>query len=306
LPSQGILLAGLVEPYLESRRPHLVATVLEQEGRFLKRFIDFLSTQDVVELGAIAEEHVARYLVELRSLPGRRGPVSDSFLQQAMQAVRTFLVWARKSGLLLEDFSQLPIPKRVDRVRQVPTEDEMRRLLELSNQDEPLGARDRLLLELLYVLGLRAGECAGLDLGSIDLVARTLSVVGKGGHKRLLPLSPKLYEVLVRYLEQARPRLAGADEQALLVGSTTGRRLEVQSVRRRVRAYGKRLGLSLHPHQLRHACATHLLEGGADPIYIARLLGHERLCTTSRYARVRNRELWLEHRRCHPRALGSK
>ena len=80
-------------------------------------------------------------------------------------------------------------------------------MLELPDQARSVGSRDRLILELLYVLGLRAGECVALDLDSTDLVARTLTVVGKGGHQRLLPLSPRPYEALLHYLEKSRPRL---------------------------------------------------------------------------------------------------
>ena len=88
-----------------------------------------------------------------------------------------------------------------------------------------------------------------------------------------------------------------------MLSSITGRRLGKLSVFLRVRGYGRQLGLELHPHQLRHACATHLLEGGANPVYIARLLGHKRLDSTGRYARVRALELAREHRRCHPRGV---
>ena len=130
-------------------------------------------------------------------------------------------------------------------------------------------------------------------------------MVGKGGHQRLLPISPKPYEFWLRYLEQARPRfLPGADERALLLSPKTGQRLSSQSVFLRVRGYGARIGLQLASHQLRHACATHLLEGGAEPPYIARLLGHEDLSSTMRYTRIRPLELKREYRRCHPRAIG--
>ena len=306
MPSQGIFLEGLLEPYLESRSLHLVPSSLAQERRHLGRFLASLRGQGVQEVGAVLEGHVARYHAEQRLLSNREGKaLSDSFFQQAILAVRGFLLWAHREGLVLWDFGGLSIPKRVDKIRRVPTVEEMRRLLELPDVGDPVGVRDRLLLELLYVLGLRVGECRKLDLSSVDLAARTLAVVGKGGHERLLPLSPKVLESLLRYLDFGRPCLEKvAEERALFLARTFGRRLSGQSILLRVRRYGAKLGLKLAAHQLRHACATHLLEGGAEPPYIARLLGHEDLTSTMRYARVRPLALKKEHRRCHPRALG--
>lgn len=304
MPSQGILLESLVEPYLAARSVHLVAATLSQERRYLARLLASLKEQGVSELQDVSQEHIAHFHAVLSSAPSPRGgALSRSLLQQALLCARSFLVWARERGLLLLDFSELPIPKRDDVLPVVPTANEVRRLLEQPGSS-PTGRRDRLLLELLYGLGMRAGECVGLDLHSADLPAETLTVVGKGGHQRLLPLSVGVRVSLLDYLRFGRPGLAPAvGEKALLVGKT-GQRLGVQSVRLRVRAYGARIGLKMGAHQLRHACATHLVEGGAELVYVARLLGHQGLETTRRYARVTPLELAREHRRCHPRALG--
>lgn len=306
MSSSGILLDGLVGPYLEARSLHLVRSTLAQERRHLLGFLASLKEQGVAELQAIRVEHFARYHTALASSPSPRGgTLSRSYLQQALLGARSFLVWARERGLLLWDFSELGIPKRHDGIPHVPTVGEMKRLLELPDAGNPTGLRDCLLLELLYVLGLRAGECVRLDLHNADLAAGTLAVVGKGGHQRLAPLSPGVRAVLLLYLTEGRPRLAPHPvEKALLVSGKTGQRLSGQSVGLRVKYYGAQIGLRLGAHQLRHACATHLLEGGAELPYIARLLGHQRLETTRRYTRVRPLELAREHRRCHPRALG--
>lgn len=305
MSSQGILLETLTEPYLESRSLRLNAPTLGQERRYLLRFLLSLKEQGVTEVQAVCEEHVAHFYSVLSSSPGPFGvALSRSFLQQALLCARSFLVWAHERGLLLRDFGDLAIPKRNDVLPLVPTADEMKRLLEQPGSS-PTDKRDRLLLELLYVLGLRAGECVRLDLYDADLSAETLTVVGKGGHQRLVPLSVGICACMLDYLNFGRPRLAPSlGEAALFVSGKTKRRLDAQSVRLRVRAHGARIGLKLGAHQLRHACATHLIEGGAELVYVARLLGHQKLKTTGRYARVRPLELASEHRRCHPRAIG--
>jgi site-specific recombinase XerD len=305
MPPQGVFLTELAGPYLESRRVHLAASTWTQERRHLERFLSSLKAQGVDVVGGVVGENLARYHAELCLHTNRQGRrVSGSFLQQAMLVVRGFLVWARKSGLLLWDFSDFPIPKRADHLPIVPTAEAMRQLLELPDVARPVGLRDRLILELLYVLGMRAGECTALNLDSADLAARTLVVVGKGGHQRMLPLSPSPYEALCRYLDEARPLLKPkAGERALLL-SRLGRRLGGQSVLLRVRGYGDKLSLKLTAHQLRHGCATHLLEGGAELPYISQLLGHAGLGPTQRYALMRPLELAKEHRRCHPRSIG--
>lgn len=306
MPSSGVLLESLVAPYLESRSRHLVASTLAQERKHLLRFVASLKEQGVTEVQAVLESHIARYHTTLSSSPSPRGGVlSRSYLQQALLCARSFLIWARQQGLLLWDFSELAIPRRDDGIPRVPRASEVKRLLEQPDTVDLTGLRDRLLLELLYVLGLRAGECARLNLHDVDLAAETLRLVGKGGHQRLVPLPPSVREVLHDYLTRSRPHLAPrSTEKALLVSGKTGQRLSSQSVGLRVKHHGARIGLKVGAHQLRHACATHLLEGGAELPYIARLLGHQRLETTRRYARVRPLELAREHRRCHPRALG--
>jgi site-specific recombinase XerD len=295
-----------VERYLEGRRPHLGDSGLDDDRRYLARFVASMAAQGVTELRAIEQEHLAWYRAELGALTNRLGaPVSAALLRKAISVVRYFLVWAHRSGLLLWSFASLPLPRVAVKLRYVPTADEMRHLLALPDLDCPIGLRDRLLLELLYVLGLRVSETVALDLESADLAARTLVVVGKGGHQRLLPLSPRLFQTVVDYLSDGRPHLAGDhNEKALVLGLTTGKRLGKTLVTQRVRRYGAQLGLELSPHLLRYACATHLIEGGAELPYVARLLGHARLESTRRYARIRPTELAREHRRCHPRAIG--
>jgi site-specific recombinase XerD len=219
-----------------------------------------------------------------------------------MQSVRLFLLWAYASGETLEDFESFELPKAISAPTPVPSVAAMRKLLILPDVGTALGQRDQVVLELLYVLGLRRSECVDLNVDDVDLSGAVLEVRGKGGHERALPLSSGILDTLRRYLEHGRPALY-AGGSALIVGKNGCSRLCGHGLAAVLRGYGRRIGLELRPHQLRFACATHLLEAGMEIRLIAALLGHRCLKSTGRYARVSRRELQREFRRCHPRAL---
>ncbi len=167
--------------------------------------------------------------------------------------------------------------------------------------------RDALCLELLYGSGLRVSELASLDLNQIAIAEAELRVLGKGKKERIVPLGSKSLEALEAYLprrsELAHPRTGAFDAQALLLGQL-GKRLSVRWLQALVQRYGA-LGAGrsdLHPHALRHSCATHMLEGGADLRAIQEMLGHSSLSTTQRYTHVSLDQLLAVYDRAHPMA----
>ncbi len=167
--------------------------------------------------------------------------------------------------------------------------------------------RDALALELLYGSGLRVSELASLDLGQISSEQAEVRVLGKGRKERMVPLGSKSLAALEAYLarrhELAHPKSGQLDAQALLLGQL-GKRLSVRWLQALVRRYGA-LGAGrsdLHPHALRHSCATHMLEGGADLRAIQELLGHSSLSTTQRYTHVSLDQLLAVYDRAHPMA----
>jgi integrase/recombinase XerC len=180
----------------------------------------------------------------------------------------------------------------------------------------PLGTdveklRDRALLELLYGSGLRVSELAALDLEAVNLRACEVRVLGKGSKERILPLSGKALEALQAYLprrsELRHGRSGFHDAKALLL-TRRGRRLGVRRIQILVQRYGA-LGAGrpdLHPHALRHSCATHLLEGGADLRVIQELLGHSSLSTTQRYTHVSLDQLLTVYDKAHPLARAKR
>jgi integrase/recombinase XerC/integrase/recombinase XerD len=181
--------------------------------------------------------------------------------------------------------------RRPRRLPDAPKAAEIEQLLELAEGDSPLALRNHALLELLYSGGLRSAESVALDLGDVDFERETVHVRGKGGKERVVPLGEEAAHQLARYLRDGRPALARGAADALFL-SARGRRLDTSTVRRLVR----------HPHRLRHAFATHLLEGGADLRTIQELLGHSSLSTTQIYSHVDARRLRRVYDRSHPRS----
>ena len=182
-------------------------------------------------------------------------------------------------------------PKRPRRLPVAPKLDEVDELLDGLERDGPLGLRNRALVELVYSAGLRSAEAVGLDLQDVDFDQELVHVRGKGGRERTVPLGEEAAFRLGRYLREGRPQLARGAENAVFL-SARGRRLDTSTLRR----------LTPNPHRLRHAFATHLLEGGADLRVIQELLGHSSLSTTQIYSHVDGRRLRRIYDRAHPRS----
>jgi integrase/recombinase XerC len=167
--------------------------------------------------------------------------------------------------------------------------------------------RDRAVLELLYGSGLRVSELCALDVHSVDLAGASARVVGKGRKERIVPLGRACVAALSRWLEQrprmVHPRTGTQDPRALLL-TARGARLYVRAVQALVHRYGASGAgrADLHPHALRHTCATHMLDGGADLRAIQELLGHASLSTTQRYAHVSMEHLLRVYDAAHPLA----
>jgi site-specific recombinase XerD len=157
--------------------------------------------------------------------------------------------------------------------------------------DEPLALRNRALVELVYSEGLRSAEAVGLDLADVSFDQELVRIRGKGAKERTVPLGEEAAYRLARYLRDGRPQLAAGACDAVFL-SARGRRLDTSTLRR----------LLPHPHRLRHAFATHLLEGGADLRTIQELLGHSSLSTTQVYSHVDARRLRRVYDRAHPRS----
>jgi site-specific recombinase XerD len=215
--------------------------------------------------------------------------LAPSTIGRKLAAVRAFL----RHALGPERMPDARLgPRRARRLPDAPAAAEIERTLEALEGEGPVALRNRALVELVYSAGLRSAEAVGLDLADVDFDQELIHVrQGKGGKERVVPLGEEAALWLGRYLREARPELAKGANDAFFL-SVRGRRLDTSTLRRIVP----------HPHRLRHAFATHLLEGGADLRTIQELLGHSSLSTTQVYSHVDPRHLRRVYDRSHPRS----
>ncbi len=228
-------------------------------------------------------------------------------VQRALAAVRTYFRFLLRENLVSSNPARsLTGPRAARTLPDVPTASEVASLVE-ALPDNPVGRRDRAVLELLYGAGLRAAELVGLELDDVDQQHRLVRVRGKGGKERMVPFGRAAAAALTAYLpERARwrqmaPRLGGGEP---LFVNQRGGRLSDRSLRRLVEQAVHRAATlrRLHPHTLRHAFATHLLEAGMDLRAIQELLGHSSLATTQKYTHLDLAHLMETYRKAHPKA----
>jgi site-specific recombinase XerD len=218
-----------------------------------------------------------------------RGKLAPASISRKLVAVRSLLRFA----LGPEHVPDAVLgPKRSRRLPDAPKLAEVESIVGAFAGDHPLAVRNRALVELVYSAGLRSAEAVALDLGDVDFEQELVHVRrGKGGKDRVVPLGEEAAHLVARYLTSARPQLARGGNPALFL-STRGKRLDTSTLRR----------LVPHPHRLRHAFATHLLEGGADMRTIQELLGHASLSTTQMYSHVDAKRLRRVYDGAHPRS----
>jgi len=239
--------------------------------------------------GLVLDDVDVRVLADYTSELGRaRRGLAPATVGRRLSAVRSLVRHALGPSRVPE---AALAPRRARRLPETPRPAEVEQLVDGLLADDPLGLRNAALVELVYSCGLRSAEAVGLDLADVDLEREQLHVRGKGGKERLLPLGEEAAWQLGRWLRDGRPALARGACDALFL-SVRGRRLDTSALRR----------LVPHPHRLRHAYATHLLEGGADLRTIQELLGHASLSTTQIYSHVDARRLRRVYDRAHPRS----
>jgi integrase/recombinase XerC len=301
----------LIERFLEhlALERGLAEHTLAAYAGDLGRFVEFLSrdylSKDPARI-TLDDATPAAVRAFSAALHGRG--LTPSSRARALSALRAFFRWACRVGeAKANPAARVRAPKREKRITRHLRPGEIEALLEAPAGDEPLARRDRALLELLYASGLRVAELVSLDWEDLDLGARVLAVVGKGGKERMVPFGQPAAAALAawreRWEEVADPARADGGGQPVFVNAR-GSRLSDRSVRRVLdrwvaAAAGAR---GVHPHVLRHTFATHLLERGADLRAIQELLGHASIATTQRYTHVDVDRLLAVYRESHPRA----
>lgn len=290
----------------------LSRNTLTSYRRDLDRYRQMLDADGIGDLAAVRETDVARHLARLREGDDEHPPLSAASAARAVSAVRGLHRFAVREGLAADDVSRdvrPPAPPR--RLPKALDVEAVERLLGTAAADDPLGLRDRALLEFLYGTGARISEAVGAAIDDLDLAAEHPAAVlhGKGGRTRLVPIGRYAKAALDAYLVRGRPALAagGRGTPAVFLNARGGP-LSRQSAWAILRRAAGAAGLpvdgthAVSPHTLRHSYATHLLDGGADVRVVQELLGHASVTTTQVYTLVTVDRLREVYATAHPRA----
>ena len=291
--------------------PHTVAAYDSD----LSQFLSFAAGHHRTPRAELRPEQVDLATVRAFMADLYRQGQARASVSRKLSALRTFTRYMRREGWIEGDPVALAAsPKREHRVPAHLSVDEMSTLLSTPDAGEPLGCRDRAILELFYASGLRLSELVGLDVEDVNLSARMVRVMGKGAKERIVPFNDTTKKAIGAWLKervglvptsnsQRKAPFQGRQGEPLFV-NFRGSRLTGRSVQRLVARYmslcSTRFGIS--PHALRHSFATHLLERGADLRAIQELLGHVQLSTPQRYTHVNAAQLLDVYRKAHPRA----
>jgi integrase/recombinase XerC len=291
---------------------HTVRAYTREIGNFAAHLDETLGRSG--DLAAIEHLHIRAYLARLYD----RG-LTKASAARALAAIRSWFKWLAKEGLIQQNPAVLvSTPKRPVRLPRVPSMEDVNRVLnslETGAKKEKTAAwpeRDRVIFELLYGCGIRNSELVGIDLPDIQWSNDAILVRGKGRKERYVPLGDEAALALRSYLPAREAKLAAAGKGILIfegpllinMGVRGDCRLTTRSVGRIVKAIAQSRGLAadVHPHTLRHAFGTHMLEEGADLRAIQEMLGHERLSTTQRYTQLTVGQVQRVYDETHPRA----
>ena len=259
--------------------------------RDVSGFFEYCHRNGITDIGSVTRRHARRYLAFLDTRGYSRATTS-----RRASSVRAFYHDALQRGLVeANPFDGLSTPKLGKPLPHAVPVRTLEAAIESIDTSSPVGLRDRAIVETLYATGLRVSELASLDVESVD--GESVSVIGKGGKLRTVPLGVPARESLRRYLENGRPSLAGENAGSTLFVGVRGGKLDSRGLRRVVSKH-----LVTFPHAVRHSFATHLLEGGADLRTVQDLLGHTDLATTQIYTAVSRKHLRGTYDQSHPRA----
>jgi len=266
--------------------------------RDLSRFLTFCQEIELTDWNSIKASNIRQFVAYLH-----RQELASKSIQRYLSAVRSFYRYMLREGLVESNPAQsVQAPKAEKRLPATLDVDQMTALLEHTSSDNFISSRDRAMMELFYSSGLRLAELASLDIRDIDFGDLLVYVTGKGSKSRVVPVGKQAINAINAWLEMREQQ--GFFEQQALFLSKQGKRLGVRSIQQRLKFWGKQHGVSdkVHPHRLRHAFASHMLEASGDLRAVQELLGHADLSTTQIYTHVDFQHLANVYDSAHPRA----
>ena len=272
---------------------------LDAYRRDLRRFIGFMTERGREDIGTVTPEDVLAFIAYLRGLD-----LSANSVNRSLAAIRGFYRFLSKERkTLASPVDRLATGKTWMLLPNVLSIHDIDRLLAQPGMNSPAAMRDSAILEMLYATGLRVTELIELTVHGIDWQAGFVVVMGKGRKERVTPMSRTAYDLLRRYVEEARGTLLKGRMSNSLFVNKSGRKFTRQGLWKLVKKYARAAGMEekVHPHTFRHTYATHLLEGGADLRAVQVMLGHADIATTQIYMHITRDRLKSVHKRFHPR-----
>lgn len=265
----------------------------------LKKYFNYLDGKRIKEPSKITTKDISDFLFVMRS------SISVSSISRVLSTVKSFhkfLVREKITSLNPAEFIETP---RID--KKIPSFlnfEEVNRMLKAPNLKNHQGIRDRAILELMYATGLRVSEISFLKMSDLNSELGFVKCKGKGSKERIVPLGKIANNFVQKYINEARPRLAGKKVSQYIFLAQGARRLSRQSIWKMIKKNVHLAGIKKHtsPHTLRHSFATHLLERGADLRSVQEMLGHSSITTTQIYTHINQTRLKEIHTKFHPRA----
>ena len=290
---------GLLDQFIDHLwlEDGLSRNTLESYRRDLQLFADWLNKKSL-SLAEAQQTEIQQYLAV-------KFPTSKPrSISRLIASLRRFYRYAlRENRIATDPTLQIDSPKLPRSLPKSLTEEDVEALLAAPDINQPLGLRDRAMLEILYASGLRVSELVGLKVTEVSLNEGVIRVTGKGSKTRLVPMGEEAVDWVLRYLKEARPEILQKRLSDSLFVTQRGESMTRQAFWYLIKRYAVRAGISKHlsPHVLRHAFATHLLNHGADLRVVQMLLGHADISTTQIYTHVARERLKLLHAMHHPR-----
>jgi integrase/recombinase XerD len=288
-----------ITDYLDYLRECALAdTTIDSYRRDLLAFAAFATAGGCETPEALTPEHIIAFLAA-----EKKAAKSATTLSRHISAIRGFCRFLYSEKKQARDISQnLQTPKRTRSLPYVLSEMEVDRLLTLPDMSSIAGCRDRAMLEMMYGCGLRVSELIGISVHDINFELGLLRCRGKGSKERIVPIGSYALDAVVKYLNNSRPHLLKNKRTQELFLNRLGDKLSRSGFWRIIEAYGRRLGLDIHPHTMRHSAATHMMENGADLRIVQEFLGHSDIITTQIYTHLSRGELKRVYNTYHPRA----
>ena len=270
--------------------------------KWLEYYLNYCANKEL-DYNKTDSQHIRMLVAELH----RKGQ-SASSIAQALSSIRQFYNFLIASNKIeTNPAKSVKAPKKPKRLPKNIDVDSISHLLNSMPTEKPIEKRDKAMMELFYSSGIRLAELVGIDLKDADLNALELRVLGKGGKERQVPIGSCARDAILDWIKDRNMLLSDLDEPALFI-SSRGKRINPRSVQMRLAHWGKVLGLNdkLHPHKLRHSCATHVLESSSDLRAVQELLGHASIATTQVYTHLDFQHLAKTYDAAHPRAKKKK